>query len=113
MSDKAKNKVVKITYQVNGSFVITKATGHGSYYARKLKDKNSAKNNFMDEDLYPLPLSLLPCDPIDGADVRYLNHSHPSITHPFKKDLNIKSYHKKHFSSPPLLTPPKFDYNHE
>ena len=113
MSDKAKNKVGKLTYQVSGPFVITKATGHGSYYARKLKDKNSAEQKFMAEDLYPLPPSLLPCDPIDGADVRYLNHSHPSITHPFEKDLNIKSYHEKHFSSPPLLTPPKFDYNHE
>ena len=84
MNDKAKNKVGKLTYQVSGPFVITKATGHGSYYARKFKDKNSAEQKFMVEDLYPLPPSLLPYDPIDGANVRYLNHSHPSITHPFE-----------------------------
>ena len=82
MSDKTRNKVGKLTYQVSGPFVITKATGHGSYYARKFKDKNSAEQKFMVEDLYPLPPSLLPYDPIDGANVRYLNHSHPSITHP-------------------------------
>ena len=67
----------------------------------------------MAEDLYPLPPLLLPCDPIDGADIRYLNKSHPLITHPFEKKLNIKSYHETHFSSPHLLTPPKFYYNHE
>ena len=113
MSEKSKNKVGKLTYQVSGPFVITRATGHGSYYARKLKDKNSAEQNFMAENLYPLPPSLLSCDPIDGTDVRYLNHSHLSITHLFEKDLNIKSYHEKHFSSPPLLASPKFDYKHE
>ena len=113
MSERSKNKVGKLTYQVSGPFLITRATGHGSYYARKLKDKNSTEQKFMAEGLYPLPPSLLPCDPIDGADVRYINHSHPSITHPFEKYLNITSYHEKHFSSPPLLAPPKFDYNHK
>ena len=61
----------------------------------------------MAEDLYPLQPYLLPCNPIDWADVRYLNHSQPAITHPFEKDLNIKSYHEKRISLPPLLTPPQ------
>ena len=113
MSDKTKNRVGKLTYQVSGPFRVTRSTGHGSYYARKLKNKNSVEHTFMAEDLYPLPPSLLPCNPIDEADIRYLNNSHPLITHPFEKDLNIKSYHETHLPSPHLLTPPKFDYNHE
>ena len=92
MSDKTKNRVGKLTYQVSGPFRITRSTSHGSYYAWKLKNKNSVEQKFMAEDLYPLPPSLLPCDLIDGADIRYFNNSQPLITHPFEKDLNIKSY---------------------
>ena len=106
MSNKHKNRVGKLTYSVSGPFLITRPTGHGSYFARKLKSKSSVEQNFMAEDLYPLSTSLLPCDQIDGSDIRYLNHSHPSITHPFDKDSNITSYHETHFSSPPLLPPP-------
>ena len=106
MSDKAKNRVGKLTYQFSGTFRITRSTGHGSYYVQKLKNKNSVEHKFMAEDLYPLLLSLLPCGSIDGADIRYLKNSHPIITHLFEKDLNIKSYHETHFSSPHLLTSP-------
>ena len=68
----------------------------------------------MAEYLYPLTLSLVPCDPIDRTGVYYFNYCHPTITHPLKKDLSIKSYHEKIFSSPSfILTPPKFDHNHE
>ena len=35
-SDKAKHRVSKLQYQVSGHFVITRATGHGSYFARRL-----------------------------------------------------------------------------
>ena len=106
-SDKAKHRVGKLQYQISGPFVITRATGHGSYFARKLQNKTGTEQKFMAEDLYLLPPTLLPCEPIDGADIRYLNYSHPTITHPFAKDLDIKSYHATHFSFPNLLTPPK------
>ena len=66
----------------------------------------------MAEDIYPLPPSLLPYDLIDEADIGYLNNFHPTITHPFAKDLNIQSYHARHSSSPNLLIPPKFNYQH-
>ena len=46
----------------------------------------------MAEDLYALPLSLLPCEPVDGCDIQYLNHSHKPIINPFKKSLDILMY---------------------
>ena len=33
MSDKTKNRVGKLTYQVSGSFRITQSTDQGSYYS--------------------------------------------------------------------------------
>ena len=54
----------------------------------------------MAEDLHPLPPSLLPCDPIDGADIICLNQSHPTIVHLFETYINIKSYHEKKIPSP-------------
>lgn len=68
---------------------------------------------FMAEDTYLLSSYLLPCDLVDGADTQHLNNSHHTITHPFQKDFNIKSYNETHSSSPLLLTPLKFDNNYE
>ena len=59
LSDKSKNKVGKLTYLVSRSFIITRSTGHGSYFVRKLKNKHSAEQKFMAEDLYPLPPRIL------------------------------------------------------
>ena len=134
LSDAAIDKVGKIIYHVSRPFITTESTGHGFYFASRSKNKNIVEQNFIAEDLYPLPPSLLscdpidevgiiylnyshptinPCDPIDGAGIRHLHHSHLTINYLFEKDLNIKSYHETHFSSPQLLTPPTFDYNHE
>ena len=67
----------------------------------------------MIEDIYYLPLTLLPCDPVDGFDIRYLNHSHPSVHNPLKDVLDMVSYDNFHFSSPNLTAPPKFDYDRD
>ena len=65
---------------------------------------------YMAEDLYALPLSLLPCEPVDGCDTQYLNHSHKPIINPFKKSLDILMYNDALFSTPPLTLPPTFNY---
>ena len=97
---------------MSGPFIITILTGHDSYFTRKIKNNYSTEQMFMAEDLLPLPPTLLPCDTIDGADVRYFNHSRSTIIHPFEKYLNIKSYHEKNWS-PQLLAPSKFYYRIE
>ena len=80
MSEKAKDRVEELTYQISGYFTITRSTDYGSYFTRKIKNKNNAEQKIMAEDLYPLPPYLLPYDPIDGAGILYLNNSHLTIT---------------------------------
>ena len=67
----------------------------------------------MVEDVYALPPSLLPCDPVDGCDTRYLNHSHQPVINPSKNPLDILFYNDTFFSSPSLTLPLKFDYTRE
>ena len=66
----------------------------------------------MATDLYPLPPSLKPCEPVDSSDIRYLNHSHSPIVNPLSKPLNIELYNDTWFDKPPRTSQPLFDYNH-
>ena len=63
-------------------------------------------------DLYPLPLSFKPCEPIDSIDTKYLNKSHTPIANPFKKALHIELYHEKWFDKPLQTTIRPFRYKH-
>ena len=83
-SNKTTNKVAKLCYVVCGPFQIVRGTGRGSYIVQKLKKPNSPEFKFMSEDLYILPPSLKPCEPVDDSDTRYLNHSYVPIVDPLK-----------------------------
>ena len=108
-SNKSTNKVGKLCYQVRGPFVIVKPTGTGGYMVTKFGKSDGPKLRYIAEELYALPPTLLPCDLVDGSDIKYLNHSHPSVLNPLKVVLDIVSY--DNFSSPNLTVPPKFDYD--
>ena len=108
-SNKSTNKVGKLCYQVRRSFVIVKPTGTGGYMVTKFGKSDGPKLRYIAEELYALPPTLLPCDLVDGSDIKYLNHSHPSVFNPLKVVLDIVSY--DNFSSPNLTVPPKFDYD--
>ena len=110
-SNKSTNKVGKLCYQVRGPFVIVKPTGTGGYMVTKFGKSDGPKLKYMAEDLYVLPPTLLLCDPVDGSNIKYLNHSHPSVPNPLKDVLDIVSYDNIDFSSPNLTVPPKFDYD--
>ena len=62
----------------------------------------------MSEDLYILPPSLKPCEPVDSSDTHHFNQSHTSIANPLKKALNIELYNEKWFSKPPAPSFPPF-----
>ena len=72
-SDIFKNKVAKLSCSVRGPYQILRNTGLGSYFVRKFNKPDSPELNFMAHDLYPLPPSLKPFEPIDSTDARYLN----------------------------------------
>ena len=112
-SNKSANKVGKLCYQVRGPFTIVKPTGTGGYIVTKFGKPDGPQLKYMAEELYALPPTLLPCDPVDGSDIRYLNHSHPSVPNPLKDVLDIVSYDTMNFSSPHLTVPPKFDYDRD
>ena len=111
-SDASTNKVAKLSYQVRGSFRIVQFTGRGSYLVRNLYRSNSPELKFMATDLYPLPHSLKPCEPIDSSDIRYLNQSYSHIINPLSKPLKIELYNKIWFDKPPRTSQPLSDYNH-
>ena len=71
-SDLSKNKVAKLSYSVRGPYQIRRNTGLGSYFVRKLNKPDSPEFNFMAHDLYPLPPSLKPYEPINSTDTSYL-----------------------------------------
>ena len=66
----------------------------------------------MATDLYPLPPTLKPCEPVDSSYIRYLNHSHSPIINSLSKPLNIDFYNDIWFDKPPRTSQPLFDYNH-
>ena len=111
-SDASTNKVARLSYQVRGPFRIVKCIGYGSYLVRKLYKSNSPELKFMTTDLYSLPPSLKPCEPVDSFNIRYLNISYCPIVNPLIKPLNIELYNDTWFDTPPWISQTLFDYNH-
>ena len=66
----------------------------------------------MATDLYTLPLSLKPREPVDSSDIRYLNQSYFLIVNPLSKPLNIEIYYEEWFDKPPWTSQLFFEYNH-
>ena len=81
------NKVAKLCYIVRGTFQTIRGTDHGGYIVRKLNKPNIPEFNFISGDLYILPSSLKPYEPMDGSDTRYLNQSHAPIVNHLKKPV--------------------------
>ena len=106
-SDLSKNKVAKLSYSVRGSYQILR------YFVRKLNKYDSPDLKFMAHILYPLPPSLIPCDPIDSTDTRYLNQTYAPLVNPLKKALHIEMYNEKWFNKPVPTTIFSFTYNHD
>ena len=78
-SNKKREKVAKLSYALRGAYQIIRTTGHGSYFVRKLHRPDCPELKVMAYDLYPLPSSLKPCEPVDSTDMRYLNQSHAPL----------------------------------
>ena len=112
-SDLSKNKVAKLSYSVRGPYQILRHTGFGSYFVRKINKPDISELKFMSHDLYPLPLSLKPCEPIDSTDARYLNQKHTPLVNPLNKALHIELYNEKWFTKPVPTTNSSFSYDHD
>ena len=80
----SKNEFATSSYSIQVSFQIIRNKGFGSYFVRKFNKPDSSKLKFMAYDLYPLPPSLKPYEPIDSTDARYFNQTHASLVNPLK-----------------------------
>ena len=67
----------------------------------------------MTYDLYPLPLSLTPCEHVNSTDIRYLNQMHAPLINSLKKALDIELYNDKCFNKPFQNSTPKLVYDHD
>ncbi|MGH7955061.1 MAG: hypothetical protein ACREOZ_03790 [Gloeomargaritales cyanobacterium] len=89
----------KLLYKARGPFEIVEVVGHGSYRLKSFGRPDAATRVHHSEDLFLLPPSLRPCDPLDTPDLRFLNHSHAPSLHPLKKVLDIDLYNEVWFDS--------------
>ena len=106
-SDLSKNKVAKLSYSVRGSYQILR------YFVRKLNKYDSPNLKFMAHILYPLPPSLIPCEPIDSTDTRYLNQTYAPLVNPLKKALHVEMYNEKWFNKPIPTTDSPITYTYD
>lgn len=100
-SNAAKGQVGKLSYQARGPFKIITDLGHQSFEVQKFDKPNSAKRKYKSADLYLLPPSLFPPEPLDMMDQRYLNYESAPIVSPLRKPLGIEMYNTVHFHPHP------------
>ena len=103
----------KLLYKASGPFEITEDLGHGAYHVRRAGNPHAALRKQHARDMFLLPPELNPCEPLDAADLRYINFERSPLTHPLLANLDIESYNTKWLPtsqlrvSPP--TPPSAD----
>ena len=109
MSKAKEGKVAKLVYQSRGPFIIVEDTGHSSYIVKRYGNSNSLPTfKFLAEDLYLLPRQVLPCDPVDTTDMRYLNTDYAPMKHPFEGSFDIAGYNTRWYDDEPPSRPPEF-----
>jgi hypothetical protein len=108
-SKASSGKVAKLSYSQRGPYKIVEVSGHGSYYVQRVGRPDAARLKFQTQDLSLLPPRICPPQPVDTADLRFLNRSHTTIHHPFRSAFNIKRYDQTWMSTPRDPTPPRID----
>ena len=63
-------------------------------------------------DLYSLPQSFKPCEPVDTTDTRYFNQTHASLVNSLKNAPDIELYNKKEFNKLLLTFISPFTYKY-
>lgn len=103
-SKAAKGQVGKLSYQARGPFKIISDLGHQSFEVQRLDKPTSGTRKYKSADLYLLPPSLFPPEPLDTMDQRYLNYENAPIVSPLRKPLGIEMYNEVHFHPKPPNT---------
>ena len=110
-SDAKKNRVGKLSYATRGPFRITKADGHNAYDMVPCHKPNSTPVKYSTSQLSPVPAGLMPCQPVDACDLRFLNHTDAPKLHPLAHPLHIEFYNAVWFADDASKPPAAFDYS--
>jgi hypothetical protein len=102
------NRVAKLSYRLRGPYSIIEVLGNGAYLVQKVNKPDSPKLKYHTQDISFLPPAIRPVEPLDGPDLRYLNHSFAPIPDPLKSAFNINRYNFVWFSEPISKQPPSF-----
>ena len=81
-----------------------------SYLVQRYNSTSTATRKYNGSELYLLPPSLFPHEPVDTMDQRYLNSSSAPVVFSLEKALHIDMYNEKHYSiNLKHTTSPSFD----
>ena len=105
-SNSAAGIVDKLSYRAKGPFRIIKVLGFDSFEVQNYHNTNGATRKYKSTELYLLPPTLYPCEPLDTMDHRYLHYEHAPTVSPLAKPLQIEAYNQEWFDSKPKLPLP-------
>jgi hypothetical protein len=97
------NRAAKLSYHVRGPFRIVSRTA-GSYQVVPLHKPTATQLSYPGHMLSPVPPGILPCNPVDSPDFRYLKHGHAPLPNPLKRHLHIEQYNEVWFHEDPNPT---------
>ena len=87
----------KLSYQARGPFQIESVLAGNSYVVKRYNSTSSATRKYKGSELYLLPPSVFPNNPVDTMDQRYLNYSFAPVPSPLQKSLQIDLYNDTYF----------------
>ena len=96
-SNSEKGVVGDISYQARGPFQIKEVLEANSYLVQRYNNPDGPTRKYKGSELYLLPPSIFPHNPVDTMDQRYLNFSNAPIPLPLKQLLNIELYNDQYF----------------
>ena len=105
-SNAASGTVDKLSYKARGPFKIIKELKFDSFEVQDYHKPTAATRKYKSTELYLLPPSLYPCEPLDTMDHRYLHYEHAPIVSPLSKPLQIEAYNQQWFENKPTLPLP-------
>lgn len=105
-SNSATGTVEKLSYKARGPFRITASLGFDSFEVQDYHNPSGAKRKYKSTELYILPPSLYPCEPLDTMDHRYLHYEHAPTVSPLLQPLHIEAYNQEWFDTKPTLPLP-------
>ena len=92
-----KGVVGKLSYQGRGPFQIKEILEANSYLVQRYNYPDGPTRKYKGSELYLLPPSIFPANPVDTVDQRYLNFQNAPILSPLKRPLQIDLYNEKFF----------------